>query len=362
MAPTVHHARDNMEKKTCDANQDMVNANALRLASRIGQCIESMIGAPFALPGNDGIRSGTTFSGMVVIAPFSGTVQGYCVLALDESVAARLLATHLKTPSHEAGTDRRDEYVGFCQEVLNVAVGQSMGDFERDLGDLSYFTSIVVYGTIVFPPVLAASLTLATQCGEVRCAFMLDMSKPKIAQKLKVAVDDLSKKTIESITDGLTKVYNRSFFEERLRQEIEAARKTNKNLGLIMIDLDHFKQLNDTFGHVCGDDALRTVANALQSSIAATDIPGRYGGDEFIIALPGRNPEACAMMAERIRFSVKEAVAHCAAKKKHQSFLFSVSMGVTNLVTNDTFDEIVGRVDKLLYSAKRAGRNMFVCG
>ena len=103
-----------------------------------------------------------------------------------------------------------------------------MGDFERDLGDLSYFTSIVVYGTIVFPPVLAASLTFATQCGEVRCAFMLDMASPKIAQKLKVVVDDLSKKTIESITDGLTKVYNRSFFEERLRQEIEAARKSKQ--------------------------------------------------------------------------------------------------------------------------------------
>ena len=351
-----------MEKRGCDTIQDTVNANAVHLASRVGQCIEPMTGAPVTLPSRDSIETGTAFSGMVIVAPFSGTVQGYFVLAMDEPVAARLLAAHLKIDLPESAADRRDEYIGFCQEVLNIAVGQSMGDFEQDLGDLSYFTSCVVYGTIVFPPVLSASQTLVTQCGEMRCAFMLDMASPKIAQKLKVIVDDLSKKTIESITDGFTKIYNRSFFEERLRQEIEQARKTKKDLGLIMIDLDHFKQLNDTFGHACGDDALRTVAKALQSSIAKTDIPGRFGGDEFIIALPGRNPEACAMMAERIRYSVKEAVAECAAKKNHQSFLFSISMGVTNLATHDTFDEIVGRADKLLYSAKRAGRNMFVCG
>jgi diguanylate cyclase (GGDEF)-like protein len=351
-----------MEKKSCDANQDTVNANAVHLASRIGQCLETMIGEPVALPGRESIETGTSFSGMVIIAPFSGNVQGYFILALDEPVAAHLLAAHLKIDPTESLACRRDEYIGFCQEVLNVAVGQSMGDLERDLGDLSYFTSFIVYGTIVLPPVLSASLAVVTHCGEMRCAFMLDKVSQKIAQKLNRVVDDLSKKTIESITDGLTNIYNRSFFEERLRQEIEAAQKEKKDLGLIMIDLDHFKQLNDTFGHVCGDDALRTVAKALKSSISPTDIPGRYGGDEFVIALPGRNPEACAMLAERIRFSVREAVARCAAEKKHASFLFSVSMGVTNLSANDSFDEIVGRADKLLYTAKRAGRNMFVCG
>lgn len=351
-----------MKQQSHDTIQNAAGANTMRLARNIGECIEAMIGKPCAPSCCDGLTSGTVFSGMVVIAPFSGTVQGYCVMAMEETVAANLLALHMPSSVQARESGYRAEYIGFCQEILNVAVGQSMGDLERDLGDLSYFASVVVFGEIAFPPVLNGHVALTTPAGIVQCAFMLDMASQKIAQKLKVVVDDLSRKTIESITDGLTKVYNRSFFEERLRREIEEARKKQKDLGLIMIDLDHFKQLNDTFGHVCGDDALRTVAKAMQSSIAPTDVLGRYGGDEFIIALPDRNPEACAMMAERIRFSVKEAVAHCAAKKKHESFLFSISMGVTNLAAHDTFDEILGRVDKLLYSAKRAGRNMFVCG
>jgi diguanylate cyclase (GGDEF)-like protein len=334
----------------------------MRLAQNIGECVEAMIGKPCVPSDGDGLTGGTAFSGMVVIAPFSGTVQGYCVMAMEETVAANLLGLHLHTIAQERVPGYREEYIGFCQEILNVAVGQSMGDFERDLGDLSYFASVVVFGEIAFPPVLNGRIAVTTPAGIVQCAFMLDMARPKIAQKLNKIVDDLSQKTIESITDGLTKVYNRSFFEQRLRQEIEAARMSKKDLGLIMIDIDYFKEINDKFGHVCGDEALKTVAQALKASIAETDITGRYGGDEFIIALPGRNPEACAMMAERIRFAVKEAVSHCAAKKKHESFLSSISMGVTNLEPTDSYDEFLGRVDKLLYSAKRAGRNMFVCG
>jgi len=94
--------------------------------------------------------------------------------------------------SQEAARGSRDEYTGLCQEILNVAVGQTIVDLERHLGDLTYFPSFVVFGEIIFPPLLIARVPLATAKGSFNCAFLLDMAKPKLAQKLKKIVEGFS--------------------------------------------------------------------------------------------------------------------------------------------------------------------------
>jgi hypothetical protein len=161
--------------------RDMANAVAVHLAKKVSQSVKTMCGQFCAVPANPIIEQGIAFGGMVVIVPFSGTAQGYCIMAMDERFAAGLLESHLRSMSQEAARGSRDEYTGLCQEILNVAVGQTIADLERHLGNLTYFPSFVVFGEIIFPPLLIARIPLATAKGSFNCAFLLDMAKPKLA-------------------------------------------------------------------------------------------------------------------------------------------------------------------------------------
>jgi len=153
-----------------------------------------------------------------------------------------------------------------------------------------------------------------------------------------------------AVTDGLTGLYNHRHFYEELHREIARARRHNTPLSLLMLDIDHFKVFNDTFGHVRGDQVLRLVTGILQRSIRDTDLAARYGGEEFAVILPDTGPAEACRVAERIRQRMAEATFPGQAT-------ITVSIGVASLVAQETAPALVRRADQALYRAKQAGRN-----
>lgn len=158
-----------------------------------------------------------------------------------------------------------------------------------------------------------------------------------------------------AITDPLTGLYNRGHLIKMARTELERARRYNEPLGIIILDIDNFKDVNDTFGHPVGDEVLRALARIFQMSMRSYDAVGRYGGDEFMIILPETDLDQTMMTAERLR----ELIAALEVMADDQAVRISASLGVANLreIPNPTLDRLIQRADQALYRAKQAGRN-----
>lgn len=158
--------------------------------------------------------------------------------------------------------------------------------------------------------------------------------------------------------DGLTRIYNRHSFDERLVYEIKRRRRYNHDLSLLMVDLDHFKQVNDSYGHKAGDMVLRKVGEILTKTFRGTDLAARYGGEEFVVLLPHTTEKAAWKLAERVR----EAIETCMFHFDGHDFSITASIGVASVeagaLTKD--DDLIIKADKALYQAKHNGRNMVV--
>lgn len=156
-------------------------------------------------------------------------------------------------------------------------------------------------------------------------------------------------------TDPLTNLYNRRFFTEKAEKEYQRAKRYSLSTTLISIDIDHFKSINDKFGHPAGDQVLIEVANQLQENLRQTDILARIGGEEFSILLPETSTKSAIAFAERIR----EAQSKLKITGEWQGEItLSVSIGVSSFLSSDkAFDDLFSRADKALYEAKNSGRN-----
>ncbi len=157
-----------------------------------------------------------------------------------------------------------------------------------------------------------------------------------------------------AITDGLTNVFVRGYFLKRLNEEIERASHFATNLSFLMLDIDHFKECNDKFGHLVGDVALKRIADILKSNLRDIDIMGRYGGEEFAIMLPETTKEDAFVAGERLREAVKGADINA----YDENIKLTISMGIATFPddTNE-LSQLIDRADQMLYKAKEAGRN-----
>lgn len=157
-----------------------------------------------------------------------------------------------------------------------------------------------------------------------------------------------------SLIDPLTGAANRRYLMETLRRELSRAQRYQRSLGLILLDIDHFKHVNDTFGHLVGDHALRIVVQIIRGQLRREDHLGRYGGEEFAVVLPETDHNAAVQCAERLR----QAIAAAPFQIEQHSIPVTVSLGVTSdhAPTIDCV-EFLRRADELLYEAKGKGRN-----
>ena len=150
--------------------------------------------------------------------------------------------------------------------------------------------------------------------------------------------------------DQLTGIYNRHKFEKILILETQRSRRTSQPLSLILIDIDHFKDVNDTHGHDAGDEVLKHLVKVVQDNIRQIDVFARWGGEEFLVLSPSTDLEKVQMLAKKLRFAVEKEVFPIVSH-------ITISQGVGIFEANDTFDEVFKRVDQGLYWAKEHGRN-----
>ena len=164
----------------------------------------------------------------------------------------------------------------------------------------------------------------------------------------------------ESLTDPLTGLGNRKYFDRMIETAVQTAQATGEPLSLMMFDIDHFKSFNDSYGHLTGDQVLRLVGMSLKQTIKGQDITARYGGEEFAVVLPSTALRQALTVADHIR----RAVMAKELKKKSTGEILgrvTISVGVSMLKPGDDTDALIERADACLYAAKRNGRNRVIC-
>lgn len=158
----------------------------------------------------------------------------------------------------------------------------------------------------------------------------------------------------QSREDGLTKLYNRRHIDTLLAQEFERSKRFNHPFSIAIIDIDHFKKINDTFSHQVGDEVLRTVAQIFKNNLRSMDLVGRYGGEEFVIGLLETSLMRAIPIAEKLRRAVEEFNWSVV----QPNLQVTISIGLAENAKMPSHEKVIAEADRKLYEAKRAGRNL----
>lgn len=197
-------------------------------------------------------------------------------------------------------------------------------------------------------------LPVKNERGDVECVCvtLIDVTDSSIYQSM--MQEALNKLNEASNRDGLTGIYNRRYLESQLNKEFCRIKRYDGSLSFILLDLDHFKLVNDEKGHLAGDEVLRSTAEALSSCIRESDTLGRYGGEEFAVILPQTKLKGAIILAERLRASVEKR----AFNYRDEIIPVSISVGVAELQPDTpTYERLINEADIALYQSKEAGRN-----
>jgi two-component system, cell cycle response regulator len=174
---------------------------------------------------------------------------------------------------------------------------------------------------------------------------------------LQTLTESLSARSVtlehEALTDGLTGMHNRRYFDDAMGEYLDQFRKIDKPIGLMILDLDHFKKVNDTYGHDVGDEVLRQIARCLQEFTRYHDVVARLGGEEFAVVAPNMSRESLFKLADRIR----HAISSLKIKSGNVTLGVTMSIGLAIWDHKETAEELYKRADMQLYQAKRTGRN-----
>jgi diguanylate cyclase (GGDEF)-like protein len=186
----------------------------------------------------------------------------------------------------------------------------------------------------------------------------------RVVRAVETLVDFTDKRALEeelrrlSVTDVLSGLYNQRFFYATLAREVEAARRYAAPMALLLIDLDRFKDFNDTYGHLEGDRVLKRFASSLRVAVRATDLACRYGGEEFVVLLPHTDLDEALVVAERIRLGVEELEFYPVVPGQGQrKARITVSVGAAMYSSKGDMNELVRQADVAMYRAKEEGRN-----
>lgn len=171
--------------------------------------------------------------------------------------------------------------------------------------------------------------------------------------RLKEQAVEIEAHISRSLTDALTGLPNRRDFNVRLEERMSTWQRRREVFSLLMLDVDHFKKLNDTHGHLAGDKVLTALGAALRGAVRREDVVARYGGEEFAVLLPNTSLEQAMLVAQKVR----EAVARISVEHDGQEIAITVSGGAASILADERTESLIHRADEALYAAKRAGRN-----
>ncbi len=201
----------------------------------------------------------------------------------------------------------------------------------------------------------------------VQTAKDMEVSNQKLEERLNASKQEINELQVnlevvrnESLTDPLTQLANRKFFDTTLEEAIADARAKNEALSLMMTDIDHFKNFNDSFGHLTGDQVLRLVAMSVKQNVKGQDTAARYGGEEFAVILPDTVLRSAITVGDHIRRAVMTKELMKRSTGEHLGRV-TISIGVATLHKADTAQSLIERTDGCLYAAKRHGRNRVMC-
>jgi diguanylate cyclase (GGDEF)-like protein len=225
-----------------------------------------------------------------------------------------------------------------CHKHQHYAVGDARGGISVSF-DIEDLQGKIRANTVII--VLFGIITTLLLLGLI--SFFMSLLIKKL---------DQARQTIEkfAITDELTDLFNRRHIMSRFEEEYEKFKRLKKKVSCIIMDIDHFKDINDSYGHQIGDQVLKVISYRMRNIVRAYDIPGRYGGDEFFIILPDTDLAEASALAGRIRSSVKDEMIG--------TLVVTLSLGVVCIQEGDqSVDDIIRRADENLYKAKKSGRD-----
>ena len=240
------------------------------------------------------------------------------------------------------------EFIGSSDEY-----SKSLDDFVKkiqetdDIDEIKKLKSIILKTTII-----VRDKTIQIKEKLNRADEMLKKAK----EKMKKLEEEMKKAKEKALYDGLTGIYNRAVFNDRIVKEIEKAKREKRPLSFLILDIDHFKKINDTYGHQTGDMVLKILAGQIKKVMRDFDFFARYGGEEFVIILPDTDIETAKKIAERIRKKIENTK----FLYKKERIVVTISIGLTHLKENDTKKTLIERADQALYEAKNLGRNKVV--
>ena len=273
----------------------------------------------------------------------------------DASVNRDLYVTYIDPQSDPAAGDFPEqlrEVITSAKQFLATAIADNRNQIEA-LGEVSSQCQ-----ASSDPRQLIEKLVTELSRATARAAA-LETNFEASSQELDKIRNSLKESEARSNTDALTGLGNRRSLDEFLHSAQIVAMEKGEPLSVLLIDIDHFKKFNDSYGHLVGDQVLRLVAKVLQENVREQDLAVRYGGEELMAVLPGANIEVCASAAERIRCRVAEA--RLTRRTTGQAISsVTISVGVAQFKLAESAEAMIERCDRALYQAKRSGRNRTV--
>ncbi len=291
-------------------------------------------------------KRSTPENSVTVFAQFSGIVQGEYYLSTSQSNASILM----DLPSDQV--TQEDLTSGFLDELLNCSIGQTIEELKDTYAFLTFSSPSIVLGQLFLPEYRSAKVDLFYESGELfgECKFLINMAKVEITDKLLKTMQKLRNKTEENNIDALTQIYNRNYYN----YYIEKLFGLKQPLTFAIIDIDDFKNINDSYGHINGDIALQYIARVLQKNTRNSDIPIRFGGDEFVIIFE----QGTSLSADRYFKRVyKKLSSSPLVNEEGTTIPITLSVGVAEHRQREEFKDLFDRADHALYNAKELGKN-----
>lgn len=218
--------------------------------------------------------------------------------------------------------------------------------FVAEKGDPSLVAEALEVGASDF---ITTPMNLGELAGRVRC----QLRRKQVSDRLRANLRDGIR---ASVTDPLTRLFNRRYAERHMTGMLARVRETGQPFAVMMLDLDHFKQVNDRFGHLAGDEVLAEAAERLAVSVRNVDLLSRFGGEEFFIAMPDASFEGAAQVAERVRGEI-EAAPFRLSDGRELCLTISIGVALVDAAREDPIRDVIARADRALYASKAAGRN-----
>ena len=274
---------------------------------------------------------------------------------LEKVYAAYLSPTRLSDRIDNVNSRVMDE-IEQVMAMVDVAVGsatsytESLADASSRLGNAKDRDGIRA--------IVESLVQTASEMQQNNQSLEARLSASKL--EINTLQENLEVVRTESLTDPLTGLSNRKYFDQSLANAIAESIERSESLSLVMTDIDHFKSFNDTWGHLTGDQVLRLVAMSVKQNVKGQDIAARYGGEEFAVILPNTVLRSALTVGDHIRRAVmsKELLKRSTGQNLGR---VTISLGVAMLRNGDTAQSLIARADACLYAAKRNGRNRVIC-